>query len=114
MSGLKPVSHREIVELPVGFEAHDGNIYTEAEVRAVTGGDEMFIGMSAEYNKHANDLVYKTLLLSRTVCRIGPKRLITVTDIKKLHARDVRALEYAVYRITYGADAVPEPDGPSG
>jgi hypothetical protein len=87
----------------------------DAEVRAVTGGDELFIGMSPEYNKHANDLVYKTLLLSRTVTRIGDKTMITLTDIRKLHARDVRALEQAVYRLTYGADAVPEQsDGPSG
>ena len=87
----------------------------DAEVRAVTGGDELFIGMSPEYNKHANDLVYKTLLLSRTVTRIGDKTMITLTDIRKLHAKDVRALEQAVYRLTYGADAVPEQsDGPSG
>jgi hypothetical protein len=108
------VSRREIVELPIGVEGPNGEIYREAEVRAVTGGDEMFIGMSPEYNKHPNDLVYKTLLLSRTVTKIGPKTLITVSDIQKLHARDVRALEYAVYRITYGEDAIPEPDGPSG
>jgi hypothetical protein len=112
--GKTTVSRREIVQLPVGVETPDGEVHKEAEVRAVTGGDEMFIGMSPEYNKHPNDLVYKTLLLSRTVTRLGPKTLITVTDIQKLHARDVRALEYAVYRITYGEDAIPEPDGPSG
>jgi hypothetical protein len=112
--GQKPTSHRELVTLPVGFEDASGEIHTEAEVRAVTGGDEMYIGMSAEYNKHPNDLVYKTLLLSRCVTRIGPKNLITITDIQKLHARDVRALEYVVYRLTYGEEAVPEPDGPSG
>lgn len=114
MAGQKPTSHREIVDLPVGFEDHEGNVHRQAEVRAVTGGDEMWIGMSAEYNRHPNDLVYKTLLLSRTVTKIGPKTLITISDIQKLHARDVRALEYAVYKLTYGEDAVPEPDGPSG
>ena len=114
MPGQKPTSHRELVELPVGFEDHEGAVHTDAEVRAVTGGDEMYIGMSAEYNRHPNDLVYKTILLARTVTRIGPKTLITISDIQKLHARDVRALEYAVYRLTYGEDAVPEPDGPSG
>ena len=87
----------------------------DAEVRAVTGGDELFIGMSPEYNKHSNDFVYKTLLLSRCVTRIGEKTMITLTDIRKLHARDVRVLEQAVYRLTYGEDAVPEMgDGPSG
>lgn len=114
MAGNDPVARRETVELPVGVRGVDGELTREAEVRAVTGGDEMWIGMSPEYNKHPNDLVYKTLLLSRTVTRIGPKTLITVSDIQKLHARDVRALEYAVYRITYGEDAIPEPDGPSG
>lgn len=114
MAGNDPVARRESVELPVGVGGQNGEVHRDAEVRAVTGGDEMWIGMSAEYNKHPNDLVYKTLLLSRTVTRIGPKTLITVSDIQKLHARDVRALEYAVYRITYGEDAIPEPDGPSG
>jgi len=114
MPANDPVARREIVELPVGVAGANGELHKEAEVRAVTGGDEMFIGMSPEYNKHPNDLVYKTLLLSRTVTRIGPKTLITVGDIQKLHARDVRALEYAVYRITYGEEAIPEPDGPSG
>lgn len=114
MAGKSTVSRREIVLLPVGYEDSSGEVHREAEVRAVTGGDEMWIGMSPEYNKHPNDLVYKTLLLARTVTRLGPKTLITVSDIQKLHARDVRALEYAVYRITYGEDAIPEPDGPSG
>ncbi len=114
MAGNDPVARREQVELPVGVKGPDGELTREAEVRAVTGGDEMWIGMSPEYNKSPNDLVYKTLLLSRTVTRLGTKTLITVSDIQKLHARDVRALEYAVYRITYGEDAIPEPDGPSG
>ena len=109
-----PISRREAVVLPVGYEDTSGIVFTDAEVRGVTGGDEMWIGMSPEYNKHPNDLVYKTLLLSRTVTRIGPKTLITVSDIQRLSARDVRALEYAVYRLTYGEDAIPEPDGPSG
>lgn len=109
-----PISRREAVVLPVGYEDTNGSVFTDAEVRGVTGGDEMWIGMSPEYNKHPNDLVYKTLLLSRTVTRIGPKTLITVSDIQRLSARDVRALEYAVYRLTYGEDAIPEPDGPSG
>ena len=74
----------------------------------------MWIGMSPEYNRNANDLVYKSLLLSRCVTRLGPKTLITVGDIQRLHARDVRALEYAIYRLTYGDDSIPEPDGPSG
>lgn len=109
-----PISRREVVALPHGFEDSSGTVHLEAEVRGVTGGDEMWIGMSPEYNKHPNDLVYKTLLLSRTVTRIGPKTLITVSDIQRLSARDVRVLEYAIYRLTYGEDAIPEPDGPSG
>lgn len=114
MPDSKPTSHREVVELPVGFEERSGELLREAEVRAVTGGDEMFIGMSAEYNKSPNDLVYKTLLLSRCITRIGPKTLITVGDVQRLHARDVRVLEYAIYRLTYGEESIPEPDGPSG
>lgn len=109
-----PISRREVVTLPHGYEDSSGAVHTEAEVRGVTGGDELWIGMSPEYNKHPNDLVYKTLLLSRTVTRLGPKTLITVSDIQRLSARDVRALEYAIYRLTYGDDAIPEPDGPSG
>lgn len=107
---MKTVSHREAVELPVGYEERSGEVHREAEVRAVTGGDEMWIGMSPEYNRNPNDLVYKTLLLSRCVTRLGDRTALSINDIKKLHARDIRALEYAVYRLTYGADALPEED----
>lgn len=109
-------SYRELVELPVGFESRDGEVVREAEIRPVTGGDEMDIGMAPEYVRNPNDLVYKTLLLARTVTRIGNKSPVTLADIRKLHARDVRALEYAVYRVTYGADSLPEedPDSPGG
>jgi len=110
-----PASHREVVELPVGFEdPTTGEIFKEAEVRAVTGGDELSVGMSPQYNRHPNDLVYKTLLLARTVVRIGTRTPLTVEDIKRLHAQDLRQLEYAVFRLTYGDEAVPEPEGPSG
>ena len=108
-------SHREKVTLPVGYEdPESGELFQEAEVRPVNGGDELYIGMSPEYNAHPNDLIYKTLLLSRTVTRLGPRTLVTIDDITKLHALDVRALEYAVYRITYGEDVVPEGESPSG
>jgi len=115
MPESKLPGHRELVALPVGIEDGD-TIVKEAEVRAVTGGDEYFIGMSPEYNRNPNDLVYKTLLLSRCVTRLGSKNVVTVSDVMKLHARDVRALEYAIYRITYGRDAVPEEgsDTPGG
>jgi hypothetical protein len=112
MSESKLPGHREVVVLPVGFEETDG-VAREAEVRAVTGGDEYFIGMSPEYNRNPNDLVYKTLLLSRCVTKLGSRNIVTVSDIMKLHARDVRALEYAIYRITYGKEAVPEEDSDS-
>lgn len=59
-------------------------------------------------------MVYKLLLLSRTVTKLGSKGLVTISDVQKLHARDIRALEYAVYRITYGEEAVPQTDGASG
>lgn len=115
MSTSKPTSYREIVVLPVGFEDATGKLHSEAEVRAVTGGDELDIGKSPEYNKHPNDLVYKSLLLARTVTRIGDKTAISITDIRRLHARDVRALEQAVYRLTYGEDSLPDQgDAPSG
>ncbi len=116
MSSPMPPSHREVVELPVGWEDKDGTLHKEAEVRAVTGGDELWIGMSPQYARHPNDLVYKTLLLSRTVTRLGPKTSIDPSDISKLHALDVRALEYAVYRVTYGEESLPpeEEDGPGG
>lgn len=115
MSGPQLASHREIVQLVVGFEdPRTGEVHKEAEVRAVTGGDELAVGMSREYNSHPNDLIYKTLLLARCVVRLGDRKVVSVDDIKKMHAQDLRKLEYAVYRLTYGDDAVPEPDGPSG
>jgi len=108
-------SHREIIQLPVGFELPNGELAREAEVRAVTGADELFIGQSSQYNRHPNDLVYRTLLLSRTVTRIGPHKNVTVADVGKMHALDVRALEYAVYRLTYGEENLPEEEpGPGG
>jgi len=85
-----------------------------AEVRAVTGGDEMAIGMSTQYNKYANDLIYKTLLLSRCVTKLGERDAITMSDIQRLHAQDMRVLEYEIYKLTYGEDSIPEPEGPSG
>lgn len=115
MAGEKLPSARETVVLPVGYEdPMSGEVAQEAEVRAVTGGDELYIGMSAEYNKYPNDLTYKTVLLSRVVTRLGGRTNISIDDIRRLHAKDLRALEYAVYAMTYGADAIPEPDGPSG
>ncbi len=99
----------------MGFEdTRTGEVYKDAEVRAVTGGDELAVGMSREYNSFPNDLIYKTLLLARCVVRLGSKTVVSVDDIKRLHAQDLRALEYAVYRLTYGAEAIPEPDGASG
>lgn len=110
MSAPRPPSYRESVELPVGWEDKEGVLHKEAEVRPVTGGDELWIGMSPQYARHPNDLVYKTLLLSRTVTRLGPKTSVNPGDISSLHALDVRALEYAVYRITYGEENLPEED----
>lgn len=111
----RPTSHREVVTLPIGVEDPATNTFVrEAEVRPVTGADELFIGTSPEYNRYPNDLVYKTLLLSRTVTRIGSKTNVTLEDIKRLHATDLRALENAVYRITYGDGVVPETPGPGG
>ncbi len=48
--------------------------------------------------------------------RIGDRRAISLQDINNLHAADVRSLEYAIYRLTYGKDALPEedPDSPGG
>ena len=113
--GPARTSHRELIQLPVGFELPSGDLAREAEVRAVTGADELFIGQSSQYNRHPNDLVYRTLLLSRTVTRIGPHKSVTVSDVGKMHALDVRALEYAVYRLTYGEENLPEEDpGPGG
>lgn len=110
-----PTSHREVITLPVGFELPNGELATEAEVRAVTGSDELFIGMSTQYNRNPNDLVYKTLLLSRTVTRLGQKTNVNMNDVGRLHALDLRALEYAVYRLTYGEDNLPpEEPGPGG
>ena len=83
-------------------------------MRAVTGADELFIGQSSQYNRHPNDLVYRTLLLSRTVTRIGPHKNVTVNDVGKMHALDVRALEYAVYRLTYGEENLPEEEPDRG
>jgi len=115
VDGPKPVSYRQRVELPVGFEDPvTGQLSRDAEVRAVSGGDEMAIGMSTQYNKYANDLIYKTLLLSRCITRLGERTNITLSDVQKLHAQDMRVLEYEIYKLTYGEAAVPEPEGPSG
>jgi len=114
-SGPARTSHREVILLEVGYEMPDGNLAKEAEVRAVTGADELKIGTSAQYNRYPNDLVYKTLLLAECVTRIGTKNHITMSDIGKLHALDVRALEYAIYRLTYGEENLPpEEPGPGG
>lgn len=111
----RPTSHREFVLLPVGVEeANTGKLNQEAEVRAVTAGDELFVGTSPEYTRFPNDLVYKTLLLSRCVTRLGSKTTLTLDDVKRLHAMDARALEHAVYRLTYGDGVVPENSGPGG
>lgn len=111
----KPPSFRETVMLPVGFEDKQGTLHREAEVRAVTGGDELWIGMSRQYAQHPNDLVYKMLLLSRTVTRLGPLTAVTPKEIAELHALDIRALEYAVYRLTYGEENLPpEEEGSPG
>ena len=59
--GPARTSHRELIQLPVGFELPNGELAREAEVRAVTGADELFIGQSSQYNRHPNDLVYRTL-----------------------------------------------------
>lgn len=102
-----PTSHREKVTLPIGYDdPATGGSFTDAEVRAVTGADEMFIAMSPEYGRHQNDIVYKNLLLSRCVTRLGPRTLVTLDDILRLHAEDLRVLELAVYRITYGEEAL--------
>lgn len=113
--GPKPVSYRQKVTLPVGFEDPvSGELTRDAEVRAVSGGDEMAIGMSSQYNRYANDLIYKTLLLSRCITKLGDRANITMSDVQKLHAQDMRVLEYEIYKLTYGESAVPEPEGPSG
>lgn len=95
--------HRETIELPVGFrDPKTGDVRRDAEVRPVLGSDELAIGLSKEYAMNPNDLIYKTLLLTRTVTRLGDKTQLSMDDIGNLHALDVRALEFAVFRITYG------------
>ena len=109
-------SYRLSVELPVGFRDRKGDRRNVAEVRPITGADEMYIGMSREYNEHPNDMVYKMLLVGRCTTRLGDETVVTLADVQKLHARDIRALEYAIYAITYGSDALPdeEEDEPGG
>ena len=105
----------ERVELVVGYaDPGSGELYHEAEVRAANGADEYFIGMSPEYNRSPNSLVYRSLLLARAVVRLGPRKLVTPQDIAQLHVRDVRALECAIYRLTYGEEAAPKEDDAPG
>ena len=105
MSSPVRTYHRELVRLPVGYEDNStGELVKEVEVRAITGADELFVGKSPEYNEHPNDLVFKTLLLSRTIVRIGEKTLITLNEVQRLHAQDLRVLEEAVFRLTYGSE----------
>jgi len=113
MTMIEIPTYRMTCELPVGFKDRDGKLYKTAEVRAVTGSDELYIGMSREYNEHPNDMVYKLLLLGRCVTRLGNNAIVTLSDVQQLHARDIRALEYAVYTLTYGSDALPEEDDDS-
>lgn len=103
---LKPASYRERIELPVGYEDPvSGKRWTDAEVRAINGADELYVGMSAEYQRFPNDLIYKGLMLSRTIVRIGERGVITLDDVRRLHAQDLRVLEEAVFRLTYGTDS---------
>jgi hypothetical protein len=96
-------SFRLVVPLPVGhIDPKTGAQATEAEVRPVVGGDEYAIGTALDYQRHPNDLVYKTLLMTRCVVRLGDKRTVTLDDIRNLHAQDMRAIEEAIYLITYG------------
>ncbi len=105
----------ERVELVVGYtDPTSGDIFRDAEVRAANGADEYFIGMSPEYNRSPNSLVYRSLLLARAVVRLGPRKLVTTQDIAQLHVRDVRALECAIYRLTYGDDVAPKEDDAPG
>lgn len=114
MPPLEVPSHSATVELPVGVKNGDGTVDRTAEVRAITTVDEMNVGMSREYNEHPNDLVYKLLLLGRCVIRLGDRKQVSLTDIQALHAQDIRALELAVYELTYGSDALPpESSSPS-
>jgi hypothetical protein len=106
-----PLLTRLTVELPVGFQDRAGVLQRTAEVRAATGADEMFIGMSREYNQYPNEMVYKMLLLARCVTRLGEATSVSLADIQALHARDLRAIEYAVYALTYGDDEA-EADAP--
>lgn len=108
-------NYRMTVELPVGVRNRNGSWDRTAEVRAVTGADEMYIGMSREYTEHPNDQVYKLLLLGRCVTRLGDNSVVALSDIQQLHARDIRALEYALYTLTYGSESPPsEGDGAPG
>ena len=107
MARPMPTSYRELVRLPVGYEDPSAQaLVTEVEVRAITGADELYVGMSPEYNKHANDLVFKALLLSRAITRLGTRTGVSIFDIERFHAQDLRAVEEAVFRLTYGSDVV--------
>ncbi|MCB9780828.1 MAG: hypothetical protein H6742_19830 [Alphaproteobacteria bacterium] len=107
-------SYRMTVELPVGFLDPKGTRQTAAEVRAVTGADELYIGMSREYTEHPNDMVYKMLLLGRCVTRLGDETIVTLSNVQQLHARDLQTLERAIYTLTYGSDALPDDESPGG
>ncbi|MFM7201374.1 MAG: hypothetical protein ACKO6N_11330 [Myxococcota bacterium] len=102
-----PTSYREIVFLPVGYEdPASGKTEKEVELRAITGADELYVGMSPEYNRHQNDLVFKAMLLSRAIVRIGDRTAINIGDIQRMHAQDLRVLEETVFRLTYGTDVI--------
>lgn len=105
-----PSFHVSVV-LPVGFKDTFGRVSHVAEVRAVTREDELSIGMAREYEQHPNDAVYKLLLLARCVTRLGELTPVTLSDIQQLHDRDIRALELALYTLTYGSDAPAAEDG---
>jgi hypothetical protein len=107
MNSPRLPSYREVLVLPVGHQdPKTGAVSAVAELRPVVGGDEYAIGTNLEYQRHPNDLVYKTLLMARCIVRLGEKANVTLDDVRNLHAQDMRAIEEAIFRITYG-DALP-------
>ena len=79
-------------------------------MQAVTGGDEMYIGQSVQYNRNQMILFINIVIIS-LYNQIGPKTMLQCLILSC--CLDVRALEYAVYRLTYGEENLP-PEEPGG
>jgi hypothetical protein len=89
------------VELPGGYIAPDGQVFTQAEVRELTGVDEEALARP-EVTKHLGR--FTQLLLQRGVTRLGPFENPNNSLLGSLLVGDRDMLLIAIRRATYGSN----------